>query len=243
MNGIEDNEFSNGWRLVGEYIPKPNAVLCISAHWETRGTFLTAMERPKTIHDFYGFPDELYSVEYPAPGSPLLAETTKHIIKKTDAGLDSKWGLDHGTWIVLRHMYPKADIPVIQLSIDHTKTPQWHYELAKELSSLRKKGVLIIGSGNIVHNLGMIDWNNPEGGYDWAEEMNSLFKDLISGNNHKALINYSSIGKAAALAIPTAEHYIPLLYVLGLKEENEQVEFFNDKTVVGSVSMTSVKIF
>ena len=242
MNAIEDNDFSRSWKKISTSLEKPAAILCVSAHWETDGTFVTAMERPKTIHDFYGFPNELFAVDYPAPGNPLLANSTKEIINKTHVELDNSWGLDHGTWSVLKHIYPAADIPVVQLSIDHNKSTQWHYDLAKELSILRRKGVLIIGSGNMVHNLRLVDWYNPNGSYDWAELMNSKFKVLIESGNHKELINYRSLGKEALMAIPTAEHYIPLLYILGLKEENEAVEFFNDKTIMGSLSMTSIKI-
>jgi 4,5-DOPA dioxygenase extradiol len=242
MNAIEDNEYSKVWKALPAELPKPQAILCISAHWETRGTFVTAMQKPKTIHDFGGFPQELFNVEYPANGNPALAKQVKEEIKSVEVGLDETWGLDHGCWSVIKRMYPQADVPVIQLSIDYTKPAQYHYNLAKELSSLRNKGVLIIGSGNMVHNLGMVNWRNPNGGYDWADEMNATFKKLIESNNHKELINYTSLGKAASLAIPTPEHYLPLLYVLGLKEEKENVSFFNDKTLMGSLSMTSVKI-
>jgi 4,5-DOPA dioxygenase extradiol len=242
MNAIEDNEFSNTWKTLPVTLPKPQAILCISAHWETRGTFVTAMQKPKTIHDFWGFPQELFDVKYPANGNPALAKQVKDEVKSATVGLDETWGLDHGCWSVIKRMYPQADVPVIQLSIDYTKPAQYHYALAKELASLRNKGVLIIGSGNMVHNLGMVNWQNPNGGYDWADEMNATFKKLIESNNHKELINYASLGKAAALAIPTPEHYLPLLYILGLKEEKENVSFFNDKTMMGSLSMTSVKI-
>ena len=243
MNAIEDNEFSKKWQSLGKELPKPQAILCISAHWETRGTFVTAMEKPKTIHDFGGFPQELFDVEYPAVGNTSLAKQIKTEIKKTDVGLDEEWGLDHGCWSVIKRMYPSADVPVLQLSLDYTKPAQWHYDLAKELSSLRNKGVLIVGSGNMVHNLGMVNWRNlNSGGYDWAIDMNEKFKTLIANNNHKDLINYSALGKSAALAIPTPEHYLPLLYTLGLKKEKEEVSFFNDKTLSGSLSMTSVKI-
>jgi 4,5-DOPA dioxygenase extradiol len=242
MNAIEDNKYSNRWKTLPEELPKPQAILCISAHWETRGTYVTAMQKPKTIHDFGGFPKALFDIEYPAKGSPELAKQLHDEIKSTDVKLDDDWGLDHGCWSVIKRMYPNADIPVIQLSMDYTKPAQYHYDLAKELASLRNKGVLIVGSGNMVHNLGMVNWQNPNGGYDWAEEMNSIFKTLIESNHHKELINYSALGKSAALAIPTPEHYLPLLYVLGLKEEKETVSFFNDKTMMGSLSMTSVKI-
>ena len=245
MNAIEENEFVTGFRNIGKTIPKPNAILCISAHWETRGTFVTAMKKPPTIHDFGGFPRALFDVQYPALGSPELASETKRIIKKTIVGLDDKWGLDHGAWSVIKHLYPSADVPVIQLSLDYYQTAQYHYELAKELSSLRKKGVLIIGSGNMVHNLRMVAWDklNVDGfGYDWAVEANEKMKKFILSNDHQQLINFKSQGKAFDLAIPTPEHYLPLLYALALKEENEKVSLFNDKAVGGSLTMTSVKI-
>ena len=245
MNAIEENEFVQGFRKVGKEIPRPNAVLCISAHWETRGTYVTAMEKPKTIHDFGGFPKELYEVQYPAPGNPELANETKSMIKKTDVGLDLNWGLDHGAWSVIKHMYPNADVPVIEMSLDYSQTPQHHYELAKELAPLRKKGVLIIGSGNMVHNLRMVDWyrlNETDYGYDWALEARHKMKKFILENGHKHLINFRSQGKEFDLAIPTPEHYLPLLYALALKEENEQVSLFNDKAVGGSLAMTSLKI-
>ena len=243
MNAIEDNEFSRGWNEIGKGLPKPKAILCISSHWEANGTFVTQMEKPKTIHDFYGFPNKLFAVQYPANGSMELAKETKELIKKTDIGFDNQWGLDHGCWSVLKHLYPDADIPAIELSIDHYKSPLWHYELAKEISSLRKKGVLILGSGNIVHNVKILNWDDPYSKYCWAEEINEKLKTLITEGNYKDLINYSSLGKSASLAIPTPEHYIPLLYILGLKEEKERIEFFNDKTVMGSISMTSMKVF
>jgi 4,5-DOPA dioxygenase extradiol len=242
MNGIEDNEFSGYWKNLGLELVPPKAVLCISAHWFTHGTFVTAMESPPTIHDFYGFPKQLFDVQYPAPGDPALAKETTSVIKKTEVGLDHEWGLDHGTWSVVKRMYPEAKIPVLQLSIDYTKSPQFHYELAKDLASLRKKGVLIIGSGNMVHNLGVMDWKLRDSGYEWAVETNEKFKSLIQDGDHTPLIKYESLGKGAKLSIPTPEHYLPLIYTLGLKEEKEDLSFFNDKTVMGSVSMTSVKI-
>lgn len=245
MNGIEDNEFSQKWAKLGREIPRPNAVLVVSAHWLTKGTHITAMENPKTIHDFGGFPQALFDVQYPAKGNPILAEETAKLITSTHVGLDHDWGLDHGTWTVVRHMYPDADIPVLQLSIDYNKPPQYHYDLAKELASLRKKGVLIIGSGNMVHNLRMVAWdklNEPEYGFDWANEMNSLFKQKITDNDFKSLINYQSLGTAAKLAIPTPDHYYPLLYTLGLQNGKDEISFFNDKAVGGSLTMTSVKI-
>lgn len=244
MNAIEENEFVKGFRDIAKTIPTPAAVLCISAHWETKGTFVTAMDTPRTIHDFFGFPKELYNVQYPAPGNPALAKEIVSLVKKTRAELDYQWGLDHGCWIVLKHFYPKADVPIIQLSLDYSKSAQFHYDLAKELASLRKRGVLIVGSGNIVHNLGLIAWENFESGfgYDWAIEANDKIKNFILTNNHQALINYQSQGKAFDLAIPTPEHYLPLLYGLALKDENEKITLFNDKPVAGSLTMTSLKI-
>jgi 4,5-DOPA dioxygenase extradiol len=245
MNAIEENEFVTGFRNVAAKIPKPNAILCISAHWETRGTFVTAMQNPPTIHDFGGFPKALFDVQYPAPGSPALAKETQSLVKKTQVGLDDKWGLDHGAWSVIKHLYPKADVPVIQMSLDYYQTPQYHYELAKELSALRRKGVLIIGSGNMVHNLGMIAWdklNTDDYGYDWAIEASDKMKKFILSGDHKQLIQYSSHGKPFQLAIPSPEHYLPLLYSLALQEKDDDVKLFNDKAVAGSLTMTSVKI-
>ena len=245
MNAIEENEFVSGWREAGKTIPRPSAILCISAHWETRGTFVTAMEKPRTIHDFGGFPQKLFDVQYPAPGSPELADGIKKSISKAEVGLDQKWGLDHGCWSVVKHLYPAADVPVIQMSLDYYQTPQAHYDLGKELASLRSKGVLIIGSGNIVHNLGRVAWDklNEVGfAFDWAMEANEKMKKFIQEGDHKQLIEYKSHGRAFDLAIPTPEHFLPLLYILALKEGHEEVTIFNDQTVAGSLSMTSVKI-
>jgi 4,5-DOPA dioxygenase extradiol len=245
MNAIEYNEYSRTWEEIGKTLSRPKVIICISAHWETKGTFVTAMQMPRTIHDFGGFPQALFDVRYPAPGSPDLARETKGLITKAEVGLDEKWGLDHGCWSVVKHLYPEADIPVIELSLDYYQSPQYHFDLAKELSSLRKKGVLIIGSGNMVHNLGMVAWdrlNSEEYGFDWAIEANEQMKKFILSDDHRQLINFRSQGKAYNLAIPTPEHYLPLLYALALKEENETVTLFNDKLVAGSLSMTSVKI-
>ncbi|MDD4374513.1 MAG: 4,5-DOPA dioxygenase extradiol [Bacteroidales bacterium] len=244
MNAIEENEFVTGFRAIATTIPKPTAILCISAHWETRGTFVTAMENPKTIHDFGGFPKALFEVQYPAPGSPELANVTRSLISKTEVGLDDKWGLDHGAWSVIKHLYPKADIPIIQMSLDYTQSPQNHYEIAQQIKSLREKGVLIIGSGNIVHNLRMVSWQrlNDTFGYDWAVEANDQMKKFILNGDHKQLINFRSQGKAFDLAIPTPEHYLPLLYSLGLQDKNDEISIFNDKAVGGSLTMTSVRI-
>lgn len=245
MNAIEENEFVQGFRNAAKHLPKPNAILCVSAHWETKGTFVTAMSMPPTIHDFSGFPPELYRVNYPAPGSPELAQQTKELITATDVGLDDKWGLDHGAWSVIKHLYPNADVPVVQLSLDYSQGPQYHYELAKQLKALRRKGVLIVGSGNMVHNLRMVAWDklNTDGyGYDWALEAREKMNRYILNGDHSSLINYTKQGKPFELAVPTPEHYIPLLYTLALKEENEPVSLFNDKALGGSLTMTSVKI-
>lgn len=242
MNAIEKNEFSEGWKVVIRSLPEPKAILCISAHWETKGTFVTAMEKPPTIHDFGGFPQELFDVQYPAPGSPDLAKEAQLLADKTGISPDYSWGLDHGAWSVIKQIYPAADIPVVQLSLDYLKETQFHYDLAGQLAALRKKGILIIGSGNMVHNLRAIDWNKPNQGFEWADEANEKFKKLISDNNHQQMINYRKLGRAVELSVPTPEHFLPLLYVLGMKSEHEQVAFFNDKSVMGSISMTSVKI-
>lgn len=245
MNGIEDNEFNRNWRQLAQDIPMPKAVLVVSAHWLTNGTAITAMNFPKTIHDFGGFPQQLFDVQYPAPGQPELAAETAKLIQNTNVTLDHDWGLDHGTWTVVRHMYPDADIPVLQLSIDYDKGAEFHFNLAKDLSELRRKGVLIIGSGNMVHNLRMIAWNKinePEYGFDWAHQMNDTFKNLISDRDYTSLINYRKLGREAQLAIPTPDHYYPLMYSLGLINKSDNISFFNDKAVGGSLTMTSVRI-
>jgi 4,5-DOPA dioxygenase extradiol len=244
MNAIELNEFSLNWKKIGHEIVKPSLILCVSAHWETKGTFVTANEKPPTIHDFGGFPDELFQVEYPAPGSKLWSAEISKFKETTNILENDKWGLDHGTWSILKHMYPFADVPVIQLSIDYSKEPSYHYQLAKELSKLRKKGVLIIGSGNMVHNLRMVDWSKlGETGYgfDWAIEANDKMKKFILNQNHQELVNFNKQGRAFDLAIPSAEHFIPLLYVLGVSQKNEEPVFFNDKAMMGSLTMTSVR--
>lgn len=240
MNAIEDNEFSKGWIAMGNELPKPKAILCVSAHWQTRGTKVNALEKPETIHDFGGFPEELYEATYPAPGSPEFAAETKNAIHKTSVEMDYEWGLDHGCWSVLKRMFPGADIPTYQLSLDYTASPETHYEIAKELKELRKKGVLILGSGNIVHNLGMVQWK--EGAYDWAIEFDQKIKQLIESGDHQPIINYKTLGKPAQLSIPTNEHYLPLLYSLALQEKSDDLKFFNEKTTMGSISMRSVKI-
>ena len=244
MNAISENEFVQGFRKVSSEIETPKAIVVISAHWETQGTQVTAMESPQTIHDFGGFPKELYEIQYPAPGLPKLANEIKNMASGTNIILDEKWGLDHGAWSVIRHMYPKANIPVIQMSLDYNKTPKQHYQMAMELSELRNKGVLIVGSGNLVHNLRKVNWQklNDNYGYDWAIEANEKMKQFILNGNHEALINYSKQGRPFELSIPTPEHYLPLLYSLALQDKKDEIDIFNDEPVAGSLTMTSVKI-
>lgn len=245
MNAIEENEFVSGFRTISKSIPKPRAIVCVSAHWETKGSFVTAMANPRTIHDFGGFPKKLYEQQYPAPGQPKLAEDIKSQIKSNKIGLDQQWGLDHGAWSVIKHLYPKADIPVIQFSLDYTMSAKEHYELAKHLGFLRKKGILIIGSGNIVHNLGMVAWdklNQSNYAFDWALEARQKINDAILNGNHKILTEYKQQGRAMQLAVPTPEHFLPLLYVLAMQNKIEKVNLFNDKAVGGSLTMTSVRI-
>lgn len=245
MNAIEENEFVAGFRNIAKTLPTPKAILCVSAHWFTNGTKVTAMEMPPTIHDFGGFPKALFEVQYPAKGNPALAAETKKLLHPTLVELDDKWGLDHGAWSVIKHLYPEANIPVIQLSIDYTKPPLYHYELAKQLASLRNKGVLIIGSGNIVHNLRLVDFanfNKDNYGFDWAIEARETINNLLLNGDYQPLLNYQKLPQAIQLAVPTPDHYLPLIYALGLQQKNEKATLFNDKLVAGSLSMTSLKI-
>lgn len=245
MNAIEDNEFVKGFKSLSQSIQKPKAIICISAHWFTKGTKVTAMETPPTIHDFGGFPQALFDIQYPANGNPVLAKETQTLLMPTPVELDEKWGLDHGTWTVLRHFYPKADVPVIQLSIDYSKPAAYHFELATRLAILRHKGILIMGSGNIIHNLRLVDFaniNKDNYGYDWAIEARETLNNLIINGDFKSLMNYEKLGRAVQLAIPTPDHYLPLIYALGLKSKDDKVSFVNDKLLGGSLSMTSLKI-
>lgn len=245
MNAIEENDFTSGFRKIAGKIPNPAAILCISAHWFINGTKLTAMDYPETIHDFYGFPPELYEVKYPAKGNPALADEVRQLLPAGIAALDQTWGLDHGTWSVLKHMYPDADIPVVQLSIDKSKPADYHYELASNLSKLREKGILILGSGNIIHNLGLVDFRNIDKdnyGFDWAVEAREKLNLFILNGNHKSLVEFEKQGSSVKLAVPTPDHYLPLIYILGLQSKNESVELFNDKLAGGSLSMTSLII-
>lgn len=238
MNAIEDNEFSRTWRKVGSNLPVPRAILCVSAHWETAGTYVTAMERPRTIHDFGGFPDELFAVQYPAPGSPAIAEETRQTLTGHTILLDHEWGLDHGAWSVLVRMFPGANVPVLQLSLDVGMRPDQHASLATMLGTLRDKGVLILGSGNIVHNLRRARWGDGKP-YDWAIEFDETSKKLIEKNDLTALANYPSLGTAAQLSIPTNEHYLPMLYALALRRKADKLTFFNESLDLGSISMRS----
>lgn len=246
MNAVEDNEFSRRWRQVGKALPRPRAILCVSAHWETWGMLVTAMEEPRTIHDFGGFPPELYRQQYPAPGSTWLAGEVRNSITLSRTGFDLDWGLDHGCWSVLKHMFPAADLPVVQLSLDTSKSAPEHYAMGLELAGLRDKGILVVGSGNMVHNLGLAetkgdglrDFNRPFG-FDWAIAANDLIKERIDGGRHAELAAYQDLGDAVRLAVPTPEHYLPMLYILAMKGKGEPVAYFNDKAVAGSLSMTS----
>ena len=239
-NAIEENEFSRAWADAGKSVPRPKAILCVSAHWETNGTEVTAASLPGTIHDFYGFPRPLYEVSYPVPGAPELARLVRETVRGAKVRLDPDRGLDHGAWSVLRRMYPGADIPVVQLSIDHGKGPAFHYGLGKELAGLRREGVLIVGSGNIVHNLGVIVWEDMA--YDWAVAFDETVKQLILSGSHDAIVHYTDLGRAARLSVPTNEHFLPLLYVLALQEEGDAIGFFADRVTLGSISMRSLRI-
>ena len=237
MNGILENETTKGWRQMAEGL-KPKAILCISAHWQTRGTLVTMAPNPRTIHDFGGFPKELFDVQYPAPGSPEMAREVIDQVKKVTVEEDHEWGLDHGTWTVLTKMFPEADVPVFQLSLDFRQAPQFHYELGQELSNLREKGVLVVGSGNLVHNLRMANWNSSEP-YEWNRTFDEKAKQLMERREHEDLIHYSRLGRAAELSIPTNEHYLPMLYSLALQDDRDELTFFNETLEMGSISMRS----
>jgi 4,5-DOPA dioxygenase extradiol len=237
MNAIENNNYTAKWKEVMSSVERPKAILIISAHWQTHGTHITGNLNPETIHDFGGFPQELFDVQYPAKGNPELA---KSIADKIGAEIDMDWGLDHGAWSVLNQFYPDANIPVLQLSLDVNKTPQEHFEFAQKLAYLREEGVMIIGSGNIVHNLGLIDWSGGSQN-TWANEFNDIVVENIKNKTFDKIINYSQLGDIAKLSIPTSEHYLPLLYVLGISNPEDKIEIFNNEIVLGSISMTCVK--
>jgi 4,5-DOPA dioxygenase extradiol len=240
MNAIENNEFSKTWETLVNDIPKPSAILCISAHWESKDTLISGNAKPETIHDFYGFPEKLFQKTYPALGAPDIANEIFELLnneKKFAVRIDPKRGLDHGTWSVLCRMYPKADIPVLQLSLNYSQNPEYHFNLGKQLSELRNRKILVIGSGNVVHNLGMVDWNGKN--YDWAIKFDQKLKELIKTKDHMKLIQYQSLSNAE-LAIPTNEHYLPLLYVMGMRNQEDKLRFFNEKVIMGSISMTGL---
>lgn len=237
MNAIEDNAYSREWRKLGQSLPRPEAILCISAHWMSEGVRVTAVPSPETIHDFGGFPQALFDTQYPAPGYPRLAKSTALLLEPEPVIEDHEWGLDHGAWSVLKPMFPEADIPVIQLSLDVRRGHEAHYRLSKSLAALRRRRVLIIGSGNMVHNLGRMQWKDEA--YDWAQEFDDIAVKKIQNGEHSALVNYDKLGQAAKLSIPSPDHYWPMLYILGLQEKNDELRFFNRKTTMGSVSMTS----
>ena len=243
MNAIDDNAYHKSWQALGKKLPRPQAILSISAHWLTTGTKVTGMSHPKTIHDFGGFPKKLFEQEYPAPGSPEFATLTKELVNYSHIQSDDTWGLDHGTWSVLLPMYPAADIPVYQLSLDYDQPPTYHYEIGKQLSKLRDKGVLIIGSGNLVHNLRDIDWSGSGKVYDWAQEFDTKFTDWMNKGDHTSILNYQKIlGKTATMAHPSYDHLLPLFYILGLQQKNEHITYFNDTFDMASISMRSMVI-
>lgn len=243
MNALQSNAWTKAWASIGDGVPKPKSIVCVSAHWYLSATLVTAQERPRTIHDFGGFPRELYEVKYPAPGDPELANHVMDLLAPVSVGLDNRWGLDHGTWSVLCHVFPQADVPVIQLSIDETQPAEFHYELAKRLSSLRDEGVLIIGSGNLVHNLHAYAWGRQQvEPLDWAVRFEERARDLLRAGTHDPLIAYETLGRDAILSIPTPDHYLPLLYVIALKREDEPISFPVDGFDRGSVSMLCVQI-
>lgn len=243
LNALSRNSYTEGWAAIGRTVARPKAILCISAHWYLPGVAVTAMPSPRTIHDFGGFPRELYEVEYPAPGDPELARRVQELLAPHPVRLDEEWGLDHGTWSVLCHVYPRADVPVVQLSIDETRPPEFHYQLGKMLQPLREEGVLIIGSGNMVHNLHTYAWGKHEvEPFDWALRFEARARDLLTAGDHDPLINYESLGKDALLSAPTPDHYLPLLYVIAQGRDDDEVSFPVAGFDGGSISMLTVRI-
>jgi len=243
LNALQKNLWTEGWAAIGHGIPKPKAIVCVSAHWYLPATLVTATEQPRTIHDFGGFPRELYEVKYPAPGKPGLAARVRDLLAPFPAGLDESWGLDHGTWSVLHHVFPEAEVPVIQLSIDETQSAEFHYELAKRLAPLRDEGVLVMGSGNLIHNLHAYAWGRQQvEPLDWAVRFEERARGLLLAGDHEPLVHYESLGKDAMLSAPTPDHYLPLLYVIALRRENDEVSFPVEGFDGGSISMLSVKI-
>ncbi len=238
MNAIEDNDYTRAWKEIAERIGKPKVILSFSAHWYTQGSRINNEEFPKTIYDMFGFPKELYEIVYNAPGSPDIAQTAMDLIS-FETKFDNSWGIDHGTWSVLHHMYPDRDIPVFQISIDATAPPESHYRIGRELKSLRDQGVLIFGSGNIVHNLRMVDWNKAKEGFDWAYEFDEYIYENIMSKDHEKILGFKDLASTARLAVPTPDHFYPLLYALGAAEENDKIRVFNKSAEMGSLTMTS----
>ncbi|MDR3387086.1 MAG: 4,5-DOPA dioxygenase extradiol [Rudaea sp.] len=240
MNALEDNAFTRGWQEAARRIPRPRSILCVSAHWESRGTYAAATLTPETIHDFYGFPQALFDVRYPAAGDPALAQRISNVVRSTQVHTTTQYGLDHGAWSVLCLMYPQADIPVLQLSLDTSQPGAYHYRLGQELGALRDEGVLILGSGNIVHNLRLFRFNDPAAA-DWAARADAAIRSRIESGDHPALADWRSLGADVALGIPTPEHYLPLLYALGAQRKGDKIHIFNDR-VTSAISMTSVQV-
>ena len=242
MNALEQNSCTEAWRLIGSSTPRPSAILAVSAHWTVRDTAVTAMESPRTIHDFGGFPRALFEFQYPAPGSPALARRVRDLLAPLEVRLDEEWGLDHGVWSVLAHAYPRAEVPVVQLSIDATQPAVFHYELGKALAPLRGEGVLIMGSGNVVHNLAAIKWGEDAPAHDWAVRFNARVRDCLERRDHAPLINYENLGADARLAVPTPEHYLPLLYIIAQQGERESITFACDGIQNASISMLTIVV-
>ncbi|MDP3806201.1 4,5-DOPA dioxygenase extradiol [Hydrogenophaga sp.] len=241
MNAL-GGPYAETWRALGESLPRPKAILCISAHWYVEETAVTAMSAPRTIHDFYGFPKPLYDIAYPAPGDAWLANRVTDLLAPIPVRHDHDWGLDHGAWSVLMHLFPRADVPVLQLAIDRRQPPAFHYTLGRKLAELREEGVLILGSGDWVHNLGLAIRAQSAAPFEWADRFNETVKALIAAHDHVPLIDWISLGQDAALSIPTDEHYLPLLYVMGAQGKDDEVAFFNDAIELGAISMTGVTI-
>ncbi len=243
MNAIRRNSYTDRWTAIGDATPRPKAILCVSAHWYVPGAAVTINTSPRTIHDFGGFPRELYEINYPAPGDPELARRVQKLLSPLSVNLEERWGLDHGTWSVLCHLYPQADVPVVQLSIDETKPASFHYEIGQRLAPLRDEGILIVGSGNLVHNLHTYAWGaHAVEPYDWAARFESEVRELLLGNQHRPLVHYETLGKDALLSIPTPDHYLPLLYVLGTGKPSEAITFPVEGVDGGSISMLAVQI-
>ena len=242
MNTLARNRYTDAWRTLGEAMPRPAAILAVSAHWNVRGTAVTAMGTPRTIHDFGGFPQALFDFRYPAPGSPALAQRVREVLAPLVVGADENWGLDHGTWSVLAHLYPGADIPVVQLSMDATGSPAFHYDLGKRLAPLRDEGVLVVGSGNVVHNLGVLNWSADAQPFDWAARFDDVVRDHVSRGDHPPLVDFATFGADARMSIPTPEHYLPLLYILGMQGAGEPAAIAVDGIQNASISMLSVVI-